>query len=145
MKKERLMAIFIGVIMILSMIGFSLSNVKPANTNNDIEVPFIINGSLKNEDLVSILRSGRIVIEDFYQANCTTCPERSRTLETFFGKYKDYAVIQMMEENQTSLKIIGAGGKIKDITGLELSDSNLMKVFCETALAQPRECLLEQI
>ena len=144
MKKERLMAIFIGAVMITSMIGFSLSNVK-LDTGKKVEYPFIINGSLKNEELVSILRSGRVVVEDFYQANCTTCQGRSKTIETFFGRFKDYAVINVMEDNSTSLSIIGAGGGIKDISNLELTDSNLMKVFCEVALAQPRECLLETI
>ena len=94
---------------------------------------------------MSILRTGRVVIEDIYEANCTECLENNAFLESFFSRFSDYVVLQIAEGNETSVKIIGAGGVIRDITDMEFNDSNMIDVFCETAIAQPKECLLNQI
>ena len=146
MRRERLMALFIGSIMLMSIIGFSLSNAKFGNTQqNTIDFPFKIERQLSTEELVSVLRAGRIVVEHTYEENCTDCLETNAFLDTFFNQFRNYVVLQIMEGNETSLKIIGSGGRIRDLSEIELNNDNMLDVFCELAIAQPRECLLEQI
>ena len=87
MQKERLMAIFIGSMMLFSIIGFGLSNSRFNSTqDNTISFPFKVDRELTTEELVSILRSGRIVVEDTYAANCTDCEADNIFLETLFGR-----------------------------------------------------------
>jgi len=146
MQKERLMALFIGSIMLMSVVGFSLANTRFGNPQqNKIDLPFMVNRELTGEELASILRSGRVVVEDFYEANCTQCPEKNAFLQTFFERFRDFVVLQIVEGNETTMKMIGAGGRIRDITDMELTDENMLDVFCEVAIMQPKECLLEQI
>ena len=43
MGKERLMAIFIGSIMLMSVVGFGLSNANFRNTESEVDVPYVVN------------------------------------------------------------------------------------------------------
>lgn len=145
MQKERLMAIFIGTIMIMSIVGFGISNTRFVDQPDTFDIPNVVNRELTTEELVTILRSGHVIIENFYALNCTNCLEKNTLLETFANKFKNFIVLQSVEGNETSIKMIGAGGRIRDITEMELAESELTSVFCEIAIAQPRECLLEEI
>ncbi len=145
MKRERMMAIFIGSLMIMSLVSFGLSSTRFSNPASTISVPFIVERQLASDEMISILSSGKIIIEDTYSPECSECVENNMALTTFFGRFRDYAVIQMIEGNETSVKIIGSGGRIKDISGIGFTDGELMDAFCEMAIAQPRECLLDQI
>lgn len=145
MQRERLMAIFIGSIMILSVIGFSLSNARfGVPQENTLDFPFVVDRELTSEELVSVLRAGRIVVESDYELNCTDCSQRNDFLKNFFTRFSNYVVLQIAEANETSLKIIGAGGRIRDLEGMELTEHNMLEIFCELAIAQPKECLLQQ-
>ena len=146
MQKERMMALFIGSIMIMSIIGFSLSNARFGDQQqNTIDFPYKIDRELTTEELVSILRAGRIVVESTFEENCTDCLEKNLFLETFFAEFRNYVVLQIMQGNETSLRMIGSGGRIRDLNEMELNDENMLDLFCELAIAQPKECLLNQI
>lgn len=147
MKKERLMALFIGSILIMSVAGFALSGVRfgSRQEQNKLDFPNVVDRELTTEELTSILQNGMIIVEDFYEINCTECIERNAFLQTFFAQFKDFAILSIVEANETSVQIIGSGGRIKDITDMEFTQENMMDAFCEAAIAQPRECLLAQI
>ncbi len=145
MQKERLMAIFIGVTMILSVAGFSLSRTRFTSPDQKMDIPYFIDKRLTNNEIVSILRSGRVVIEDLYEANCTSCQAKTEFMKSFLERFKDFVVLEAVEANETSIKMIGSGGRIKDITDMELNQTSMMDVFCDMAIAQPKECLLQTI
>ena len=141
-----MMAIFIGSLMIMSLVGFGLSSTRFNNAAPPkIDIPFVVNRELTTEEIVSLLTSGKVIIEDTYAGNCTDCAIRSQKLQTFFNQFSNFAVIQSLQGNETSVEIIGAQGRIRDITDMEFTDANLMDAFCEMAIAQPRECLLLDI
>jgi hypothetical protein len=144
--KERFAAIFIGVIMIMSVAGFALINVSTRGslTKKDIpEISPVMKRPLTPEEKVTVLRSGRVIIENLYPANCTDCFDKNVLLENFVNQYRDYIVMEEVVANQTSLKIIGKGGQIKPIENV--TDETLMDLFCEMAMLQPKECLLRGI
>jgi len=145
MARERAMAIFIGLIMIFSVGGFALSyagrNVNPPRNT----IPTIVERELNPEEVVSVLRSGRVLIENFYTENCSGCVERNAVLENFANSLDGFVVLEEVKANETKLQMIGTGGKIVSLENESITEDNLMDIFCDIAIAQPNECLLREI
>jgi hypothetical protein len=144
MAHERLIAIFIGLVMILSAAGFALN--AALNQNNKqtpgFNVPTIVTRPLTAEEIVYVLSNeGKVIIEYSYM-NDTLDAGKVSALESFAQKQSDFIVLEEYLGNETSLKIIGSQGRILDIGNLTLSDQNLMNTFCDMAIAQPAECLM---
>jgi hypothetical protein len=146
MEKERIMAIFIGLTMVLSLLGFALMATSRygQGSQNSMIMPHVVDRVLTNEEVSYVLQTGRVLIENYYELNCTQCLERNVLLESFVNQYNTFAVLQSVAGNETSLKLIGRG-RIRDLTNESITQETLMEVFCEVAITQPRECLLEEI
>ncbi len=148
MAKERLIAIFVGLVMIMSAAGFALNsamNQGTTNTSPAINIPAIVTRELTAEETVYALNyEGRAIIEYFYQENCTDCSEKTVALESFANRMGEFVVLQEMVGNETSLQILGSQGRIVDMSNMTLSEGNLMDTFCEVAIAQPTECLMRE-
>lgn len=143
--KERGMAIFIGIIMITSIIGFAMINSMPVNTNVK-EIPYILDSPASTEDVVYILRTGRVLIRFWYNNSCADCGEKVSTLERFVNNQKKYAVLErvLIADNETTRsEMIGAGGEVVELK--EINDEALLDTFCKIAMLQPKECLLREI
>jgi hypothetical protein len=146
MAKERIMAIFIGVVMVMSAAGFALNSAINQNQNQTpgFNIPTIVTRQLTTEETVYVLQNGRVLIEFLHADNCTECPDKIATLEAFAQKLNEFVVLEEVKANETSVQIIGAGGKIEDIGNMTLSEQNLMSTFCGIAIAQPPECLMPE-
>jgi hypothetical protein len=146
MAKERIMAIFIGLVMVLSVAGFAFNSAINQNPdqNQGFNIPVIVTRQLTAEETVYVLQSGRVLIEFLYSENCTECPDKIVTLEGFAQRMNEFVVLEEAKGNETSLHIIGAGGKIENIWNMTLSEQNLMSTFCDIAIAQPPECLMPE-
>ncbi len=145
MAKERIMAIFIGLVMVMSAAGFALNsaiNQQNRNTTPEFSIPTIVTKQLTTEETVYVLQSGRVLIEFLYAENCTECPGKISSLEGFANKMSEFVVLEEVPANDTSIQIIGSGGKIEDMGNMTLSEQNLMNTFCGIAIAQPPECLM---
>jgi len=140
--KERAAALLIGLLMIGSMAGFAMVNVIPQRSQQ--QLPSIITRPLTTQEKVFVLRTGRVLIEDFYSPNCTECYELNQLLTSFVKQYESYAVLNMAPGNETRIRMIGAGGSIRDIP-TNATRNELMDIFCEIAIYQPKECLLAEI
>lgn len=144
-KTERFMAIFIGVIMLGSVIGFALmSTINPQQEAP--EIPNIINNELSTDEVIYILKSGKVLIENFYTSNCVECLDKKIELESFVNRFKDFTVLENVVVNQTNetrLQMIGIGGTILKLENTTINQNNLLEKFCSVAMSQPIECLLE--
>lgn len=144
MKSERFMAIFIGVIMLGSIVGFALLSTDPTGPQAP-EIPNIVKRPLTTDETLFILRSGRVLIEDFYTLDCADCFEKNMILESFTNRFRDFIVLEEVVVNQTNetmLQMIGAGGKIVSLENITINENGLLEVFCSVAIAQPIECLI---
>jgi hypothetical protein len=148
MAKERLIAIFIGLIMIMSVAGFALMsamNQGVDNSNKEFNIPAVMTRELTAEETVYVLNyEGRAIMEYFYQENCTDCSEKMASLESFANRMAEFLVLQEVVGNETSLQILGSQGRIVDMSNMTLSEGNLMNTFCDVAIAQPQECLMRE-
>jgi hypothetical protein len=144
MAKERLMAIFIGLVMVLSAAGFALNSAinQQGQPAPGFSIPTIVTRQLTPDETVYVLQNGLVLIEFMYAENCTECPGKMSALEGFAQKMSEFVVLEEVPANETSIQIIGAGGRIEDIGNLTLSEQNLMGTFCGIAIAQPPECLM---
>lgn len=144
-KKERLAAIIIGLIMIFSLGGFALSSVVYMQPSGEEQPALagVVEHVLTPQERISVLRSGRVLIEDFYQQNCTECLALNGMLASFAESFQEYALLEISPANETLVQMIGAGGQIRDIP-LNTSQDELFSMFCELAIIQPKECLLRE-
>jgi hypothetical protein len=135
-------AIFIMVIMVLSVAGFAFNSANFQTQPQEVEIPTVIREPLTTQDQIYILRNGRVLIEHLYLENCTDCLEKNAQLEEFGSRLEGYVVINEVQGNQTGLNMIGSGGQIVNLDGVNLDYESLIDRFCTVAIAQPRECLL---
>ncbi len=142
---ERFMAIFIGVIMLGSVAGFAMMSINLQPDSEAPEIPTIVNRQLTTDETIYILRTGKVVIENFYSIDCNDCLERNVMLEAFANQFKDFVVLERVVVNQTNqsmFQMIGSGGRILKLDNQTINDSNILGFFCEVAIAQPIECLI---
>jgi hypothetical protein len=139
---SRAFAILIGILMIGSTAGYAFLNVTPGTGPAVPEIPTIVDRPLTTDEQVFVLRTGRVLIQNFYSEDCTHCPDRTLTLNGFVNGLVGYVVLENVLANETRLEMIGVNGKIVPIEDEALSQESLMDVFCDIAIKQPRQCLL---
>ena len=145
MKKERTMAIFIGLIMLTSLIGFALNSAiyQQGNQTQGPQIPSMVDRELTTDEIVYVLRTGRVLIENFYADNCSECLDRNTVLQSFTSKYSDFVVLEnVASANETMLQMVGSSGKIVDLVNESITENNLLHIFCDVSIVQPQQCLL---
>jgi hypothetical protein len=141
-------AIFILVVMVLSVAAFSLNSATFQQQAQEPEIPTIIREPITVEQQISVLRSGRVLIEYYYPGDCAECLEKGQKLEDFAHRLEGYVVVNEVSEvaaNESRLGMIGANGRIVDISNQSLEYEDLLETFCDIAIAQPRMCIIREI
>jgi hypothetical protein len=145
-NKQTAMGLFIVFIMVFAMLGYAfMSTGGEGGEGNIPQIPNIVNGSLEPEEKILVLRTGRVLIEDFYSPDSPESLEKKAMLEGFADRLKDFLVLELVEVplNETKIWMIGRGGDVVDISNI--TQKNFMTEFCLNAILQPRECLLKDI
>jgi len=129
------------IIMVLSAVAFALSSAQYNQNTPVVQIPSIIDYELSPQEQIQILTTGRVIIENLYDQNCTNCTERNIILNGFATKMKDFVVLENVAGNETRLGIIGNGGRIVPMES-NLTEESLLRTFCANAIAQPKECIM---
>ena len=141
MQKERLMAIFIGLIMVTSVAGIAFSSAVRNQEPAVQQIPTIVSVKLTDEQVADVFRSGRVLVEYFYYSNCTECLETRAVLEGFANSYEGYVVLNVVAGNESRYDMIGADGRILEFQqGTE--EKELLSTLCDVAIGVPPECIL---
>ncbi len=135
-------SLLVLVIMVMSAVGFAMNSATLSNQPQAEEIPNIINYELSAQEQIQVLRTGKVLIENFYAENCTGCADRNIILKGFAARMQGYLVLENVKGNVTRLGMIGNQGRIISLDDMEITDGNLLSVFCQNAIAQPRECLM---
>ncbi len=130
--------------MVMSVAGFALNSASFSQEAPQEEIPSVIREPLDTSQQVYILRTGRVLIEHYYTANCTDCLEKNAQLEAFAAQLSGYVVINEVLGNESRLDMIGAQGKITSLEGHGLTYDELIDTFCDNAIAQPRICIIRE-
>ena len=159
MAKERMMAIVIGGLMLFSVAGFAFMGVGRfgrGNENQQSGLQTIMNEYLTSEQVAGILRTGRVVIRDVYANNCTSCIITDAELKLFANQFSGYIVLEQVAIEPDNTTIVDENGYIRfemlsptgEIIALgdeEISQENLIEIFCDISAVQPRDCMLRDI
>lgn len=145
MLGERKGAILIGLLLVFimggSLIGFAvLSSRGPSQAQQGSDIPPIVDYELSPGELVFVLQTGRVVIENFYSPDCTECMQNNILLDSFVNTFPNYIVMESVVGNESKLQMIGRGGSIVELGNL--TEESLMNTFCDLAILQPRECII---
>ena len=147
-NKTKIMSIFIGLVMVLSLAGFAgLSLVGRAdvdqNQNTGPEIPNIVYRELEPDEVLYSLQNGRVVMEYTYAENCETCEADELMLTTVVNRFLGHIILQSIEGEETSLRMTGVGGSIIEVE--DVTEDNVIDVFCQVAPIKPRECLVRDL
>ncbi len=143
--KERMMAIFVGLVMIGSIVGFAGVQFIPEQQNTGPDIPIIVNRTLTGDEIIFILRMGRVLIQNHYLPDCTECISTNAVLESFTNGMGGLVVLEEVEKNETKLQMVGSDGSIESLENVTITEENLMDIFCDISFVQPRECLLREL
>ncbi len=149
MWQKRIMALFVGLTMVISIVGFAFMHNPPRQNNQGFQMPNIVNRTLTPEEKVYVLRSGKTLIEYVYPINCTSCLNKVSVYHNFANSpdFKNYVVLECVgipEINETIDKVVGIGGDATDLSHVNSSDE-LEGIFCDVAIAKPDICILREI
>ena len=143
MGGERFMALFIGFVMVASILGFAMMRYTP-EAPGPVKLPDVLNRTLTPEERVGVLRGGKVIIEYFHNGSCQDCAEKERMYMNFVDSFRGYVMLSYGVSNETADWMINLDG-----TQIDLSDVNstreLRSLFCEVAIIKPNVCILEEI
>ena len=152
MHKERIFAIVVGAIMLISVAGFASSGLKftgnqAADSQQGSNLSTINYRYLEGREISSIVGQGGVVIEAVYNGNCTVCREKAKALEMFATSQSQFIVMESVEtadgEGWEKFQMIGNRGQITLLEEQEISQEALLDLFCSIAVVAPKECLLK--
>jgi len=146
MKIDRqfLFAVVVVFMMITWAMGMALSqniDVRPQGK----QIESVYTELLTGQEKVAILRTGKVLIEYLYIPGPESIDNKA-LYENFVAQFKDFAVLQAVEVsagNETMNQMIASDG---DIISLDnVTAANMLDVFCDNTIVQPKECLLRSI
>ncbi len=147
MRGEKMMAIFIGLIMVFSMVGFAATSIfTDTGGGQTIEIPSVMKSKISKENKLYVLRTGKVLIEHYYPSGCSECLSMNSMLEIFAKQFSGYVVVAeaAVPANETLFQAIGSAGRIRDME-YNMTQEGLMDIFCEITFRMPKECLLSDI
>ena len=144
LDKQVVFTIVVGIMMVTWAMGMALSyNIKTGG--QQVQIENVYREPITGQEKVGILRAGYVIIEYQYIPG-----EESLDLipiyESFASRFSDFSVlieIEVQNQNETINQMLSPNG---DVIPLEnVTESNLVDIFCDNTLVQPRECLLRNI
>ena len=145
--KTRMMAIFIVVVMLLSTAGFAIiGQPAPAETPGTPALDNnIVSRDLTGQELVAVLRSGRLAVKYVSPEGGEQCTKDSAELRQFASAYKEFVFLQDIRRNETALTVVGFDGRIADLSNVSISQDSLLDYLCASGGLKPKECVLRDI
>jgi hypothetical protein len=146
MKIDRqfVFTLVVAVMMVTWAMGMALSyNIQTGNTGMQIEN--IYTEPLTGKEKVTILRSGMMLIEYLYVPGEESM-EKIPVYDSFVGRFSDFIVLEKVEvsaPNQTLDQMISPTGDVIPLDNV--TEAQLVDVFCDNTFVQPKECLLRSI
>lgn len=123
--------------------GFANQQPQPQQQQT---LPTVVDRFLTGQEIALILRQGRVVIESVYNKDCESCKLKDSELRTFTNRYAGFVILESVEtesgEGWEKFQMVGSRGQIISLEQEDLSQDNLLDLFCSAAVVQPRECLL---
>lgn len=140
------MAIFIGITMLLSIVGFAYMNASRIGERTRKEISRIIENELSATDRARFLKTGFVVIEFIYPINCTLCKERESIYREFMNDrdFSPYTVLSISAINYTNdivERMTSPDGSVINLNNINNTDE-LRMIFCKNAIIKPDICLV---
>jgi hypothetical protein len=143
--KQVIFTAVVGIMMVTWAMGMALSyNIQTGPQGMKIES--VYTEPLTGTEKVTILRTGRVLIEYLYLPGDPEALDRRALYENFVAQFGGFAVLNVVEvsaENETLNQMIAPDGDIIPLDNV--TAASIVDVFCDNAFVQPRECLLRSI
>ncbi len=144
-NRQTVFTLVIGIMMVTWVMGTALSSNLQLAQSGGIRLESVYDRLLTPQEKITILRSGRVLIEYLHTGGFEAAEKRA-TYENFVARFKDFIILEVVEieqANQTLDQMVTPTGDIVDLQNV--SADGLVDVFCDNSYVQPRECLLRGI
>ncbi len=149
LAKQRIVAVFIGVVMLASIMEIALLRNTPDQGNEPQQLPGVVNRKLTLDEFRTALMTGRVVLEYFHNESCPECAAKERMYRDFAasGQFSDVVVLSYgISQNETADWLVDLSGNqipLKDIN----TTADLQRLFCSDGIVseKPNACILEEI
>jgi hypothetical protein len=144
-NRQTVFTIVIGFMLLTWVMGTALSSNLQLAQGNGIRIESVYDRLLTPQEKVTILRSGRVLIEYLHTGGFEAVDKRA-TYENFVARFKDIVILEVVEieqANQTLDQMITPTGDVVELQNV--SAAELLDVFCDNSYVQPKECLLRSI
>lgn len=151
MKKSALIGIFFIVIMLGSTIAYSvISAVRfPQTTDKTNGIPTdtnVINYELTSQQQDILIQNGEVIAKYTYKINCLECTQQKSYLESFAGKHSDQVFLEIISGNVTAQNSTLDVNSLRGSNTLtNVTQENILSVFCELMLSPPVDCALRKV
>jgi hypothetical protein len=147
--KQRIVAIFIGVVMLASMAEIGLLRNVPGNTQEAAKLPDAVNRKLTLLEMRDALTSGKVLIEYFYNETCANCTAKENMYKEFVAsdQFNGYVMLSYGVWNETSDWMLDATGTQTRLDNIS-DTTQLKKLICSDEIrmfSKPNVCVLESL
>ena len=144
LNRQTVFAVVMGVMMVSWIAGIALSyNINP--TQKEVRIESVYYTLLSPQEKIAILQSGRVLIEYLHTGDPDSQMKKAM-YESFVSYFQDFVILEVVEieqGNETMDQMVTPNG---DIVPLEnVTEAELVDIFCDNTFVQPRECLLRSI
>lgn len=149
--KQRFIAIFIGAVMLASILEVALLRNNPNNTPETAQLPDIVNRKLTLLEMRNTLGSGKVLIEYFYNESCTNCTAKENVYKEFVSsdQFKGYVILSYgASKNETADWMLDLNLEQIDLSKINTT-LELENLFCDdnstAKTMKPNVCLLKNV
>lgn len=146
LTKSKIIGIFF--IILMSIPAYSLlSGTRTSENTGEVKIPEtnIIDYELTAKQEELLLQGGKVIGKFIYSVNCLECLQQKSYLESFAKQYSN----QIFLEEITNATAQTSTLTVESLRGYEtltnITQENVLNVFCELMLQPPVDCILRKV
>lgn len=148
MKKSAIIGIFFIVLMLGSTIAYSImSAIRTPQSQDETKLPDtnIIDYNLTANQEEILLQNGRVIARFTYSINCLECLQQKSYLESFAKQYSDQIFLEEIKDATVQNSTLAVNSLRGSDTLTNITQENVLNVFCDLMLQPPVDCVLRKV
>lgn len=149
MKRSAVIGIFFIILMLGSTVAYSvISAIRVSQPGEETSLPEtnVIDYELSASQEKLLLQNGKVIAKFAYGVSCWECPQQKSYLESFARQYPNQIFLEEIAGNATVKNSILTFNSIRGYETLtNITQENILDVFCELMVQPPVDCALRNI
>jgi hypothetical protein len=146
LTKSKIVGIFFIILMLIPAYSF-ISGIRTAQPPSEATLPGtnIIDYELTAQQEDLLLQNGKVVAKFTYSINCLECLQQKSYLESFARQYSNQIFLVEISNATVHTSALHANSLRGYETLANVTQENILDVFCELMLQPPVDCALRKV